>query len=63
MGLRKYVKNNDSIRYSWFCILLQANVRKIQEEKARKTYSLLGDILYHGPRNDLPKEYAPVKLL
>lgn len=20
---------------------------------------LLGDILYHGPRNDLPKEYAP----
>ena len=21
---------------------------------------LLGDILYHGPRNDLPEEYAPV---
>ena len=20
---------------------------------------LLGDILYHGPRNDLPDEYAP----
>ncbi len=20
---------------------------------------LLGDILYHGPRNDLPREYAP----
>ena len=20
---------------------------------------LLGDILYHGPRNDLPEEYAP----
>ena len=20
---------------------------------------LLGDILYHGPRNDLPKEYDP----
>ena len=20
---------------------------------------LLGDILYHGPRNDLPKDYAP----
>ena len=20
---------------------------------------LLGDILYHGPRNDLPTEYAP----
>ena len=20
---------------------------------------LLGDLLYHGPRNDLPKDYAP----
>ena len=20
---------------------------------------LLGDLLYHGPRNDLPEEYAP----
>lgn len=24
---------------------------------------LLGDILYHGPRNDLPKGYAPKKVL
>ena len=24
---------------------------------------LLGDILYHGPRNDLPKEYNPSKVL
>ncbi|TCK90489.1 hypothetical protein EDC19_2251 [Natranaerovirga hydrolytica] len=24
---------------------------------------LLGDLLYHGPRNDLPKEYAPKKVL
>lgn len=22
---------------------------------------LLGDLLYHGPRNDLPEEYAPKK--
>ena len=22
---------------------------------------LLGDLLYHGPRNDLPREYAPRK--
>lgn len=29
-----------------------------QEEKADKLI-LLGDILYHGPRNDLPKDYAP----
>lgn len=24
---------------------------------------LLGDILYHGPRNDLPKEYSPKKII
>lgn len=24
---------------------------------------LLGDILYHGPRNNLPKEYAPKKVI
>jgi putative phosphoesterase len=31
---------------------------RIKEEKADKVL-ILGDILYHGPRNDLPKEYAP----
>lgn len=29
-----------------------------EHEKADRLL-LLGDILYHGPRNDLPKEYAP----
>ena len=24
---------------------------------------LLGDILYHGPRNDLPKDYAPREVI
>ena len=24
---------------------------------------LLGDILYHGPRNDLPEQYAPKKVI
>ena len=28
------------------------------KEKADKLI-LLGDLLYHGPRNDLPKDYAP----
>lgn len=32
-----------------------------QKEGADKLL-LLGDILYHGPRNDLPKEYAPKKV-
>lgn len=33
-----------------------------KREKAEKLL-LLGDILYHGPRNDLPKEYAPKKVI
>lgn len=31
-------------------------------EKAEKLI-LLGDILYHGPRNDLPKDYAPKEVI
>lgn len=38
-----------------FCRLLLEAYRK---EKADRLV-LLGDILYHGPRNDLPEEYAP----
>lgn len=33
-----------------------------EREKADKLL-LLGDILYHGPRNDLPKEYAPKEVI
>ena len=33
-----------------------------EEEKADRIL-LLGDILYHGPRNDLPKDYAPKKVI
>ncbi len=32
--------------------------RAFKEEKADKLL-LLGDLLYHGPRNDLPKDYNP----
>ena len=33
-----------------------------EREKADKML-LLGDILYHGPRNDLPREYAPKQVI
>lgn len=33
-----------------------------QREQADRLL-LLGDILYHGPRNDLPKDYAPKEVL
>ena len=37
-------------------------LERYKEEKPDKLL-LLGDILYHGPRNDLPKDYAPKKVL
>ena len=33
-----------------------------KEEKPRKLL-LLGDLLYHGPRNDLPRDYAPKEVI
>lgn len=33
-----------------------------KEEKAEKLI-LLGDLLYHGPRNDLPEGYAPKEVI
>lgn len=33
-----------------------------QNEKADKML-ILGDILYHGPRNDLPENYAPKEII
>jgi putative phosphoesterase len=37
-------------------------MKRFHEEKPDKLL-LLGDILYHGPRNDLPKGYAPKKVV
>lgn len=36
-------------------------VKKMKEEKADKVV-LLGDIYNHGPRNALPKDYAPLEV-
>ena len=37
-------------------------LKAFEREQADKLL-LLGDILYHGPRNDLPKGYAPKKVI
>lgn len=37
-------------------------LKAFEREQADKLF-LLGDILYHGPRNDLPKGYAPKKVI
>ena len=33
------------------------------EKEGAERLLLLGDLLYHGPRNDLPKEYAPKQVI
>ena len=40
---------------AYYCKALLAAFEKEQADRLL----LLGDILYHGPRNDLPREYAP----
>lgn len=44
---------------SYYCELL---LKAFQNEKADRLL-LLGDLLYHGPRNDLPRDYAPKKVI
>ena len=33
------------------------------KQRSQTDSFFLGDILYHGPRNDLPKEYAPKEVI
>jgi putative phosphoesterase len=40
---------------AYYCGLL---LKRLEAEKA-DVLLLLGDTLYHGPRNDLPRDYAP----
>lgn len=42
-----------------YCRLM---LERFAEEKADRLL-LLGDILYHGPRNDLPEEYGPKQVI
>ena len=44
---------------AYFCRKL---LRALDREEAPRMI-LLGDILYHGPRNDLPEEYAPKEVI
>ena len=41
---------------------LELFLERFHKENAAKLL-ILGDIIYHGPRNDLPKGYAPKKVI
>lgn len=53
--MKKIMIASDIHGSAYYCRQL---LERYKEEKAERLI-LLGDILYHGPRNDLPKEYAP----
>lgn len=55
----KFVIASDIHGSAYWCGKL---MEVLEEEKPDKLL-LLGDVLYHGPRNDLPKEYAPKQVI
>nr|WP_317282310.1 phosphodiesterase [uncultured Sellimonas sp.] len=55
----KYFIASDIHGSSYYC---KKMLDAFQREGADRMF-LLGDILYHGPRNDLPKEYAPKEVI
>ncbi len=44
---------------AYFCSKLMDVLEREQPERIL----LLGDLLYHGPRNDLPRDYAPKQVI
>ena len=55
----KFLIASDIHGSAYYCNLL---LEAVKEENADKIL-ILGDILYHGPRNDLPCDYAPKKVI
>ena len=55
----KFLIASDIHGSAYFCRKL---IETIEKEKADRVI-ILGDILYHGPRNDLPKDYAPKEVI
>ena len=55
----KYMFASDIHGSAYYCNKM---LEAYQKEKADRLV-LLGDLLYHGPRNDLPKDYAPKQVI
>ena len=55
----KYMFASDVHGSAYCCRKMLETYKKEQAERL----VLLGDLLYHGPRNDLPKEYAPKEVI
>ena len=55
----KLVIASDIHGSAYYCRKLLKRLEKEKEDRL----ILLGDVLYHGPRNDLPKDYAPKEVI
>lgn len=55
----KLVIASDIHGSAYWCERLTEIIEKEEPDKI----VLLGDLLYHGPRNDLPRDYAPKKVI
>ncbi|MEY8338026.1 phosphodiesterase [Lachnospiraceae bacterium 62-35] len=55
----KYMIASDIHGSEYYC----KKLLKAWEESGAERLILLGDILYHGPRNDLPEGYAPKNVI
>lgn len=55
----KYMIASDIHGSAYFC---ERMLEAYRREGADRLI-LLGDLLYHGPRNDLPREYAPKRVI
>lgn len=55
----KYMFASDIHGSAYYC----RKMLEVFEESGAERLILLGDLLYHGPRNELPREYDPKKVI
>ena len=55
----KFMIASDIHGSAYYC---KALLEAFEKERADRLL-LLGDVLYHGPRNDLPRDYAPKEVI
>jgi putative phosphoesterase len=55
----KFVIASDLHGSAYWC----GKLMELIEQEAPHKILLLGDLLYHGPRNDLPRDYAPKQVI
>lgn len=55
----KYMFASDIHGSAFYC----RKMLEAYQESGAERLIILGDVLYHGPRNDLPKEYAPKEVI